>query len=203
MSFYLPLSIGYLIGSIPTAFILLRWEKDIDIRNAGSRNVGGMNAFDVTGSKIIGITVIVIDMLKGTAAVLLVYSFIGKDYWLSASSGIAAILGHNYPIWLGFKGGRGISTTAGVFFVLGWIYIAIWIITWAVIHTKSKDDHVSNIVACIVTPIVIAVLPQSIYQATFSIYAGKINYLYLALTLSILIIIRHIESVKQLFKSLG
>ena len=96
---------GYLIGSIPFAFLLVKRSSKIDIRQAGSGNVGSFNAFLVTRSKTLGVLVGVLDGIKGLVAVLLAGYLVGSLLSIQAFSLFGAIVGHNYPLWLKFKGG--------------------------------------------------------------------------------------------------
>src|SRR5512140_1590079 len=105
---------GYLLGSFPTAYILVRWKSKTDIRMVGSGNVGGLNSYVVTKSKALAAIVVLIDALKGVAAVLIAPLITGDSFIFMAAAGIGAVLGHNFPVWLRFKGGRGLATAAGV-----------------------------------------------------------------------------------------
>ena len=107
---------GYLLGSIPFAYLLARRHRGIDLRVAGSGNVGAANLLRTTTKKI-GASAMVLDMSKGVATVL-VAQRIDPGATGPAVAGIAAVLGHIYPVWLGFHGGKGVATTCGVFAVL-------------------------------------------------------------------------------------
>jgi len=108
---------SYLVGSIPTAYLFAKILKGIDIRKHGSGNPGATNVFRTVG-KTAGVIVFIIDMLKGFLAVYLVSRFFNADINYSLLSGIAAIGGHNWTVWLSFKGGKGVATGAGVVFAL-------------------------------------------------------------------------------------
>jgi acyl phosphate:glycerol-3-phosphate acyltransferase len=107
---------GYLLGSIPFAYLLARRHRGIDLRLAGSGNVGTANLLRTTTKKI-GASAMVLDMGKGIATVLVARQ-IDPGATGPAVAGIAAVLGHIYPVWLGFRGGKGVATTCGVFAVL-------------------------------------------------------------------------------------
>lgn len=114
------LSAGYLAGSLPTAYLLAKKFKNVDIRSFGSGNVGATNLGRLMGKKWAAF-VSVVDMLKGGVPVV-VANLIGCDDFIVSLVAIAAVLGHNYPIWLRFKGGKGVATTYGtMFFVCPWI----------------------------------------------------------------------------------
>ena len=112
----LVLVVGYLLGSIPFAYMLARRHRGIDLRNAGSGNVGAANLLRTTTKKI-GVSAMALDMSKGIATVLVARQ-IEPGATAPTVAGIAAVLGHIYPVWLGFRGGKGVATTCGVFAVL-------------------------------------------------------------------------------------
>jgi len=110
------LLVGYLLGSIPFAYLLARRHRGIDLRMAGSGNVGAANLLRTTTKKI-GVSAMALDMGKGIASVLVARQ-IEPGAAAPTIAGIAAVLGHIYPVWIGFKGGKGVATTCGVFAVL-------------------------------------------------------------------------------------
>ena len=116
LSTFIALLAGYLFGSIPFAYLLARRHRGIDLRLAGSGNVGAANVLRVTTKKI-GVSAMALDVAKGIASVLVARQ-IDPGATGPAVAGIAAVLGHIYPVWLGFRGGKGVATTAGVFTIL-------------------------------------------------------------------------------------
>jgi glycerol-3-phosphate acyltransferase PlsY len=110
------IAFGYLLGSVPFAFVLSRRLRGIDIRRAGSGNVGAANVLRTTGV-LAAIAVMALDVCKGAGSVLLVQRWTAGDA-APAAAGVAAVLGHIYPVWLRFRGGKGVATAAGVFSVL-------------------------------------------------------------------------------------
>jgi len=111
-----PIAVGYLLGSVPFAFLLSRKWRGIDIRSAGSGNVGATNVLRTSGV-LTALTVVALDIAKGIGSVLVVQRFTAGDA-AAAAAGLAAIVGHIYPVWLRFKGGKGVATACGVFSVL-------------------------------------------------------------------------------------
>jgi len=107
---------GYTIGSIPFAFILARRWGGIDLRRSGSGNVGATNVFRTAGVAA-GLSTLALDVGKGTVTVLVAGRF-GSDPVGPIAAGVAAVIGHIYPVWLGFRGGKGVATACGVFAVL-------------------------------------------------------------------------------------
>ena len=110
------IAVGYLFGSVPFAFVLLRRWRGIDIRRAGSGNVGAANVLRTSGV-LAAVLVMALDACKGAGSVLLMQRWAGGDA-APAAAGLAAIIGHIYPIWLRFRGGKGVATAAGVFSIL-------------------------------------------------------------------------------------
>jgi glycerol-3-phosphate acyltransferase PlsY len=104
---------GYLMGSCPTGYVLVKLVKGEDIRRFGSGNIGATNVARVLGKKW-AVTTAVVDMLKGGAAILIAMAFGHRDPALLAAVGTAGVIGHDYPVWIGFKGGKGVATTIGV-----------------------------------------------------------------------------------------
>jgi glycerol-3-phosphate acyltransferase PlsY len=108
--------IGYLLGSIPTAYIVSRWRKGVDIRKLGSRNMGGGNVMREIGIRE-GAFVGIADIAKGAGAILIAQALNVPGLWVYGA-GFAALIGHNFPVFVGFRGGRGSATFMGVFLVL-------------------------------------------------------------------------------------
>jgi len=152
--------LGYLIGSIPTAYLLVKWKSRVDIRQSGSGNVGTLNSLQVSKSRLIGVSVLALDLLKGIVAVLLAKSISGEEFSAVATAGVAAVVGHNFPVWLSFKGGRGLATAAGVVFLVAWPIVAIWGLCWALGFRATKDVNVGNAVACLMTMILVLAAPS-------------------------------------------
>jgi glycerol-3-phosphate acyltransferase PlsY len=113
---WLIIIISYLLGSLPTSYILGRIKNGRDIRRIGDENAGAANAFRELGSRV-GILVGIIDAVKGSAVILIAQA-VNMSQPIVLLSGLAAVIGHNWPIFLGFRGGRGVSTTLGILFVL-------------------------------------------------------------------------------------
>jgi glycerol-3-phosphate acyltransferase PlsY len=109
-------ALGYLAGSVPFGVLITRWLTGVDVRSAGSRNIGATNVARVAGKKL-GVLVLALDALKGALPVLLSLHLSAAN-WLHASVGLAAFLGHVFPVWLRFRGGKGVATALGVLAVL-------------------------------------------------------------------------------------
>jgi glycerol-3-phosphate acyltransferase PlsY len=108
--------VAYLIGSIPFGYLIVRGKIGADIRQTGSGGTGATNVSRRAG-KVAGVLTLVLDAAKGSAAVFIAKTFTGSD-WLIAAAAVAVLVGHIFPVWLGFRGGKGVATGAGVFLVL-------------------------------------------------------------------------------------
>jgi acyl phosphate:glycerol-3-phosphate acyltransferase len=156
--------IAYLIGSIPTAYVLFKIKKGDDIRKYGSGNVGGTNIIRTIGTSW-GVLTIFIDAIKGFIPILLSYLVYPSDLILVAVVSVAAVLGHIFPIYIKFRGGKAIATSLGVIigicglpFVLNpaWLRILpIFIIlgTWGIVFAISRRVSLGSLIAAIATPI--------------------------------------------------
>jgi acyl phosphate:glycerol-3-phosphate acyltransferase len=149
MVYILIIITGYMIGSIPTGFIILKKIRNIDITKTGSGNVGTLNSFEITNSKFIGAAVLVIDLLKGILCVLIVRYFIGNLFNYQMTGLIAAVFAHCYSPWLKFKGGRGLATAAGGNLILCLPVLIFWILFWLIIYLFKKNIHFANFIATI------------------------------------------------------
>ncbi len=142
------LILSYLIGSFPTSYLAGKIFKGIDIRNFGSGNVGATNAVRVLGTKI-GIPVLLIDILKGFLLIFIVKHNYNVSHLFLIGLGISAILGHIFTIFLKFKGGKGVATSAGVFFALTPLALTIALIVFIVTVAKTKYVSLGSILAAI------------------------------------------------------
>lgn len=143
----------YLIGSIPSAYIYMKFKYARNILAEGSGNSGAMNVFDVTKSKTDGIIVLLLDLLKGfiPALVLIQYSVFGG---FEAAIPLAMlIIGHNYPVWTKFRGGRGLSTAAGIMLVLDPVLVAVWLLMYFLTRRLVDNVHFASAVALSALPL--------------------------------------------------
>ena len=112
--------VSYFIGSLPTGYLVARIFRGVDIRTVGSGSIGATNVRRLMGQGW-AVFVTLVDMLKGALALLLTVESASSDPWLLSLSALAAVLGHNYPVWLRFRGGKGVATTYGTMFFI-WPY---------------------------------------------------------------------------------
>lgn len=178
--------ISYLIGSIPFGVLFSKLFGTKDLRSNGSGNIGATNAFRVGGKKL-GILTFACDALKGVTPLWFISNFFPEDVVLLALCGFAAVLGHIFPVWLKFKGGKGVATTLAVLFVFDYMHglfaTAIWIITFAITRKSSLSSLVmmlcSSLLAYFYLPIELA-------------FSG--------LMMAFLVIYRHKENINRLLK---
>jgi glycerol-3-phosphate acyltransferase PlsY len=144
------LALGYLLGSIPFGLILTRMAGLGDIRAIGSGNIGATNVLR-TGRKGLAAATVLLDALKGTAAVLLAARLLGPEPALAAALG--AFLGHTFPVWLGFRGGKGVATYIGVLIALDWRAALVFALVWLGMAAGSRYSSLSALVASAATPL--------------------------------------------------
>jgi glycerol-3-phosphate acyltransferase PlsY len=193
--------IGYLFGSIPTAYLLLKITKGIDITIAGTGNVGAMNSYEVTNSKSIGIIVLIIDFLKGLIPAVGVLYLLEYSFFTASLSVLFAIFSHCFNPWLGFKGGRGLATAAGGTAVIFPFLLIAWVVFWILIYLIKKDIHVANIFATVLSLISVLGLYRYIIQYAYP-QPVFVNELLLFNSAGLLIIfIKHIEPLKEIISN--
>jgi glycerol-3-phosphate acyltransferase PlsY len=150
LTFLLAFLFGYLLGSIPFGLLLTRAAGGPDVRTIGSGNIGATNVLR-TGNKGLAAATLLGDALKGTVAVLVVWHFAGYEAALIA--GLGAFLGHLFPMWLKFKGGKGVATYIGLLIGLAWPAALIFIGLWLVTAYFTRYSSLSALVASALTPI--------------------------------------------------
>jgi acyl phosphate:glycerol-3-phosphate acyltransferase len=150
LSLVLAAILGYVLGSIPFGLLLTRAAGLGDIRSIGSGNIGATNVLR-TGNKKLAAATLLLDAAKGAVAVLLARKLFGETPAMAA--GVAAFLGHIYPVWLGFKGGKGVATYLGVLIALAWQLALLFALLWIVIAMVGRISSLAAIVATIAVPI--------------------------------------------------
>ena len=144
------LAIGYLLGSIPFGLLITKLAGTQDIRSIGSGNIGATNVLR-TGRKGLAAATLLGDALKGTVAVLLGWSLWGQEGALLA--GFAAFLGHLFPVWLGFKGGKGVATYIGLLLGLAWPVALVFCATWLIVAAVTRYSSLSALLASLACPL--------------------------------------------------
>jgi acyl phosphate:glycerol-3-phosphate acyltransferase len=150
------LLLGYLLGSIPFGVIFTRMAGLGDIRKVGSGNIGATNVLR-TGHKGLAAATLLGDALKGTAAVLIAAQW-GPQF--ATMAGLGAFLGHLFPVWLNFKGGKGVATFIGVLIGLNWLVAVIFGVIWLGVAFASRYSSLSALVASAVTPVALWILGE-------------------------------------------
>jgi len=140
---------GYLLGSIPFGLIITRLAGTQDIRAIGSGNIGATNVLR-TGRKELAIATLLGDMLKGTAAVVFTAHFYSQD--LAVLAALGAFLGHLFPVWLKFKGGKGVATYIGLLIGLAWPAAVAFCVIWLIVAAVTRYSSLSALVASAATP---------------------------------------------------
>ena len=148
---------GYLLGSIPFGLIITRAAGAPDIRSIGSGNIGATNVLR-TGRKDLAAATLLCDALKGTVAVLAAAHFAGGNAALAA--GLGAFLGHVFPLWLKFKGGKGVATYIGVLIGLSWPAALIFGAVWLVVAFAGRYSSLAALIASALTPLALWLLHQ-------------------------------------------
>ncbi|MGO8817492.1 MAG: glycerol-3-phosphate 1-O-acyltransferase PlsY [Terriglobia bacterium] len=151
--------LAYLLGSIPFGYLIVRWQRGIDVRSTGSGGTGATNVMRNLG--IIGfVATFLLDLGKGIAAVLFASRLTGGDpRWIAASS-VAAIMGHCFPVWLKFRGGKGVATGVGVFIALAPVQVALVLIIFAIVVAIWRYISLGSIVATAAFPIVVYLMKR-------------------------------------------
>jgi len=180
---------GYLLGSVPTGLILTKLFSKVDPRKIGSKNIGATNIFRTAG-KALGILTLVGDLLKGAAPVVIAIQWGESDLWI-AISGLSPFLGHIFPIFLGFKGGKGVATALGVYMVISPIAVLIEFLIFAGIVWKWRFISLGSIICATTTPILIAYF-RSDSQAYFIV----------SVMMAALILYRHQSNISKLLQGM-
>ena len=183
-SAWLPVAfvLGYLLGSIPFGLILTKLAGTADLRSIGSGNIGATNVLR-TGHKGLAAATLLLDMLKGTAAVLISGYYGGPDAAMLAALG--AFLGHLFPVWLGFRGGKGVAVYIGVLIGLFWPAAVVFCVAWLVTAAISRYSSLSALVASIITPIFLWWFGHPALASLFAV-------------LTLLLIYMHRENIRRL-----
>jgi glycerol-3-phosphate acyltransferase PlsY len=178
------LAFGYLLGSIPFGLIVTRLAGLGDVRKIGSGNIGATNVLRA-GKKWAAALTLLLDCGKGAAAVLVAHTYLGIEG--GAVAGIAAVLGHIFPVWLGFKGGKGVATFLGVLLATYWPTGLLVIATWLVVAYFSKISSLSALVAAALAP-------------AYTIAFGRLSEALLAFFLTVVIFITHHDNLHRLWR---
>ncbi|HEY7006815.1 MAG TPA: glycerol-3-phosphate 1-O-acyltransferase PlsY [Sphingomicrobium sp.] len=177
------LALGYFLGSIPFGLVLTRLAGKGDVRKIGSGNIGATNVLR-TGSKWLAALTLVLDCLKATAAIVLARVFFGAETQIFAAAG--AFVGHLYPAWLGFRGGKGAATLFGVLIALLWPAALVYAVLWILLLLTLRISSVAGMAAAVSAPI-----------AAFALHS---TYFPMLLGFALLVLWKHRENIIRLTK---
>lgn len=138
---------AYLLGSVPCGWVVMKVYRNLDVRKLGSGNIGAANVFRAGGAGAFAFTV-VLDALKGFIPVMLGIAWgLGNQEWALAAIGLAAVIGHTWPIYLGFRGGKGVATTGGVMLALAPVSVVLAVLSWVIVVRITRLASLSSMVA--------------------------------------------------------
>ncbi|MBV9841119.1 MAG: glycerol-3-phosphate 1-O-acyltransferase PlsY [Sphingomonadaceae bacterium] len=181
--------IGYFLGSIPFGLLLTRAAGAGDLRAIGSGNIGATNVLR-TGRKELAAATLILDALKGAAAVLIVRALFGGQGVAVAPAliaGGAAFLGHLFPVWLGFRGGKGVATYLGIVCALHWPSALVFAVVWLLAMLVTRYSSVGGMSAAVATPVVSAA-------------CGHFDLVVLLLPLTLLVLFKHRANIERLLE---
>ena len=179
---------SYLLGSVPTSYIVGRWIAGKDLRQHGSKNLGATNVYRVLGLKY-AIPVALVDVTKGVVAVTVIAPQVSAEPWVPIAFATAAVLGHVFPVFLKFRGGKGVATAGGAVLVLAPTALAVSLVVWVVALTLTGYMSVASVLGALVFPVAVwFVMPEDSYAvavglalAAFIVFTHRTNIRRLAL----------------------
>ena len=183
-------ALGYLLGSIPFGYLLVRATGRGDIRFQGSGNIGATNVARTAGWSV-GIATLLLDAAKGYLAVKLAGHFSGNDVRIMMYAGLAAVLGHIFPVWLRFEGGKGVATALGVFLALCWPAVAAASVLFLLVAVFWRFISLASISAA-------AALPLLIYLLYAPRHAPPTTVSVCTLLVAVIVIAKHRDNIERL-----
>jgi len=203
MMFLLACIAAYLIGCIPTAYLVMRKMRGIDIREHGTGNVGAMNTYDVSGSKFLGIVTMLLDALKGAVAVWLAYYLQGGWFPATGMAAFLVIVGHNFNIFLRGKGGRGLATATGAFIAINPLAVILWDVMYLTGYFAIRRNvHIASMTAIIGVAVLIWSTPGGVIDLLMFLGpTDPMSYRLTVLVCCIPLFLRHIAPVREALAS--
>lgn len=193
--------LGYILGSFPTAYLILKKSKGINITEKGSGNVGAMNSFEVSNSKVIGLIVLVIDALKGLLSVYLALILFKVNFMYPAIALFFAVFAHCFNPWLNFKGGRGLATAAGGASLLFPFALIVWVILWLAVYLFQKNILWANIWATVALLIIILTSSDIAVKYSFPRAGTRGELILFSMAMLVIIFVKHIEPFKEIINN--
>ena len=182
--------LGYVLGSIPFGYLLVRAQSGGDVRAIGSGNIGATNVARTAGVSV-GLATLLLDAAKGFFAVWLAGHFSGGNIRFMMYAGLAAILGHVFPIWLKFSGGKGVATALGVFLMISWAAVAAAVAIFAIVVVFWRYVSLASISAAAALPLLVYLLYAPGHAPPVAVTAGT-------LLAAVLVIVKHRENIERL-----
>jgi acyl phosphate:glycerol-3-phosphate acyltransferase len=179
--------LGYLLGSISFSVLIAKRVAKIDIRKHGSGNAGATNTLRVLG-KGPAILVLLLDAAKGAAAVLLAYALAGNSPWVIVLSGIASIIGHNWPVFFGFRGGKGVATTIGVLLAVAPVPSLIAVVLTVAVIAATRYVSVGSLLFVTAVPIILFLFKEPAAYVVGTLLIALLGY------------VRHAENISRLIQ---
>jgi len=176
------LVVGYLFGSIPSGYLLARAAGLGDVRTIGSGNIGATNVLR-TGNKGLAALTLILDALKGAVPVWLTLHYLGL--YPAMLAGLGAFLGHLFPVWLGFKGGKGVATYIGVLLGLAWEGVIVFAIAWLLVAFVTRFSSLAALVAAVAVPVAL-------------VFLGRLELAELFAVMSAIVFIKHRPNIERL-----
>ena len=181
---------GYLLGSIPFGYLLVRARSGRDVRAIGSGNIGATNVARAAGWST-GVATLILDLAKGALAVWLAGHFSDGNIRIMMFAGLAALLGHIFPVWLKFSGGKGVATALGVFLMISWPAVAAAIAVFAIVVLFWRYVSLASVSAAAALPLLVYLLYAPGHAPPTPVTAGT-------LLASVLIIVKHRKNIERL-----
>ena len=201
MEYFVSSVIGYLLGSIPTAYLILKKFKGIDITKVGSGNVGAMNSYEVTNSKGHGFSVFIIDFLKGFLSVFVLLHLYDSIFIFPAIALLFAVFAHCFNPWINFKGGRGLATAAGGSVLIFPFILLVWIILWVLVYLFKKDILLANVIATPLSIIITLLTANYTLKFVYITTANTAELILFAISLLFIIFIKHVDPLKEIISN--
>ena len=193
LTYLLIFAMAYLLGSISFSYIFIKKFHNKDLRNEGSGNLGMLNSYEASKDKVLTFAILMLDMTKAIYCIALVNLLFYESYLIGTIiAGIGIILGHNWNIFLRFRGGRGLAPAAGISFVVNFYPLIIWLASWAIFKAFTKNIHISNCISSILTIAILWISPSDLifsFDSWESITPDALRILFTAI--NILIILSH------------
>ena len=178
------LVVGYLFGSIPSGYLLARAAGLGDVRTIGSGNIGATNVLR-TGNKGLAALTLILDALKGAVPVWLTLHYLGL--YPAMLAGLGAFLGHLFPVWLGFKGGKGVATYLGVLLGLAWEGVIVFAVAWLLVAFVTRFSSLAALVAAVAVPVAL-------------VFLGRLELAELFAVMSAIVFIKHRPNIMRLIE---